>query len=90
MSWSEISSRRQSTMMDDWTEFLCVRSSRRGRGWEIAVCGVARNGRLVPMTDDSMRRIDTLSADTIREALASFDWTQAEDLANIERIARQA
>jgi hypothetical protein len=82
--WQPLVSRRVSTMVDDWTEYLCVRPARTPGEFQVAVCGTSRGGRLRPMQDDSLRDISGRVPAAIADALRSLGWP-VEDLSTVQR-----
>ena len=91
MHWTEITSSRSCTMMDEWTEYLCIRLSPENTGgWEVGICGMDEEGDLVPMTDDATTQISSISPVELGDAALSLGWGRAENWALIaERWERR-
>lgn len=90
MSWHKISSHRQRTIMDEWSKYLCMQPSDESDGvWEIGVCGLDDQGDFMPMTDDAVVEIRTISEKSIKGAATSLGWARVEDWPAIANTCRQ-
>lgn len=81
--WVPLVSRRVSTMVDTWTEHLCVRPARSPGDFQLAVCGTNR-GRLRPMQADSSQEVNGRAPATLVDALRAIDWP-SKDLSAVQR-----
>lgn len=70
-------------MMDEWTEYLCVRPQQGGVGWEIAICGIDEDEQLLPIADNAVEQFDSLSEQEINAAILSLGWSKPEEPASI-------
>jgi hypothetical protein len=83
-AWRPLASRGISTMVDTWTEYLCVRPARTPGYFQLAVCGTFRGGRLRPMQDDSSREVGGRAPAILAETLRALDWPP-EDLSTVQQ-----
>ena len=89
MNWLLAASSRQNTIMDDWTEYLCVRPAPNRAAWEVAICGYNDEGNFVPMTDASVASVGELSDEAITDAIDTIGWQGPWDVENIVAVCLQ-
>lgn len=88
MNWIEVSSHRQRAIMDEWIEYLCVRSSPEGDRWVIGICCHNDEGDLAPMTDDSISDFSTISERAIETAISALGWLGEKNIPHIIALCR--
>src|SRR3954449_13573428 len=81
--WRPLVSRQISTMVDTWTEYLCVRPARTPGYFQLAVCGTFRGGRLRPMQGDSSREVGGRAPAMLADVLRALGWAP-EDLPAVQ------